>query len=255
VGLHSYESAYKRYPPGAIWSSSPNIRRGSILVHLLPFIEHGETYDLFDFTQTNVDNTVFSGTTNRVAETRLETYICPSDDQSMFYWNNAPHNYAASRGPTEVYDNPSCSCSHPWQPLALAPLDDPRRFAGPFTRVGTTIRVNEVLDGLSNTIFFGEVRPACSEHVRNGWVHSNNGNGYCTTLIPINYDTCHETAASPCNQYCNWNTEVGFKSLHPGGAQFLLGDGSVRFMKAEIAHQTVYQYLGGKSDGQVVSAF
>jgi hypothetical protein len=34
-----------------------------------------------------------------------------------------------------------------------------------------------------------------------------------------------------------------------------LGDGSVRFMKAEIAHQTVYQYLGGKSDGQVVSAF
>jgi prepilin-type processing-associated H-X9-DG protein len=166
-----------------------------------------------------------------------------------------PHSYAASRGPTEVYDNPACSCSHPWQPLSQAPIDDPRRFAGPFTRVGTTSRVSEVLDGLSNTIFFGEVRPACSEHVRNGWLASNNGNGYCTTIIPINFDTCRDTGPDNCKLFCNWNTEVGFKSQHPGGAQFLLGDGSVRMLNETIAHDSVYQALGGKADGKAVSAF
>jgi prepilin-type processing-associated H-X9-DG protein len=256
VALHNYEGTHKHYPPGAVWNSgTPAVNRGSILVYLLPYIEQDQTYEAIDFTLANIDNSVFPGTTTKIASARISSYICPSDPQDEMYWGLAPHNYAASRGPTEVYDNPSCSCSHPWQSLSQAPLDDVRRFAGPFTRVGTKTRVNEVLDGLSNTIFFGEVRPACSEHARNGWLASNNGNGYCTTIIPINHDTCRDTGPDPCKLYCNWNTEVGFKSLHPGGAQFLLGDGSVRMLKDQIAHQTTYQYLGGKSDGQVVSGF
>ena len=132
----------------------------------------------------------------------------------------------------------------------MAPLDDPKNYAGPFTRVGTTAKLSQVTDGLSKTIFFGEVRPNCSEHVKEGWAYTNNGNGYCTTLIPINYDSCNEEAADACARPCNWNTEVGFKSSHSGGAQFLLGDGSVHFVPETIDHQ-IYQYLGAKSDGFV----
>ena len=134
----------------------------------------------------------------------------------------------------------------------MAPLDSPGNFAGPFTRIGTAAGLQQVSDGLSKTIFFGEVRPACSEHASNGWATSNNGNGYCTTLIPINFDTCNEDAADPCQRPCNWNTEVGFKSAHPGGAQFLLGDGSIRFLPEDIDHQA-YQYLGAKNDGQPIA--
>ena len=111
-------------------------------------------------------------------------------------------------------------------------------------------RLADVAHGLSSTIFFGEVRPRCSEHARNGWATSNNGNGYCTTLIPINYDTCNDNATDPCRRPCNWNTEVGFKSAHVGGSQFLLGDGSVHFVSENIDHLT-YQALGGKQDGKV----
>jgi prepilin-type processing-associated H-X9-DG protein len=255
LGLHNYEVSNKHYPPGAVWSSSPVIEKGSILVYLLPYMVQDQTYEAIDFSQASIDNSVFPGTTTKIASLRISAYICPSDAQDQLYWGTGPHNYAASRGPTDVYDNPACSCTHPWQSLSQAPLDDTHRFAGPFTRVGTKTRPSDIRDGLSSTIFFGEVRPACSEHARNGWLNSNNGNGYCTTLIPINHDTCNDQAPNMCNRSCNWNAEVGFKSLHPGGAQFLLGDGSVRMLKDQIAHQTTYQYLGGKSDGQAVASF
>ncbi len=136
--------------------------------------------------------------------------------------------------------------------MSLAPLDDPKNYAGPFTRVGVSCRLAEVRDGLSTTIFFGEVRALCSEHARNGWAITNDGNGYSTTLIPINYDSCDENAADACHRPCNWTTEVGFKSAHPGGSQFLFGDGSVHFLSAEINHPFVYQALGGKNDKRAV---
>ena len=250
LGLSLFTDTYKTLPPGAMWSSS-GVKRGSILVQILPYIEQKSLYDALDFTLLDIENTLLPDG-KKVSSTLVKTYLCPSDNHSLFDSGNALHNYAASRGPTTVFDNPACSCSHPWQSLAMAPMDDPTNFAGPFTRVGAKSGLQDVIDGLSNTIFFGEVRPKCSEHARNGWLASNNGNGYCTTLIPINFDTCKDSAPDPCNRSCNWNTEVGYRSLHPGGAQFLLGDDSVQFLSSTINHQ-VYQYLGAKSDGQAVS--
>lgn len=251
LGLHNYELSYKQFPPGAV-NQSP-LLRGSILVRLLPYVEQSQTFDAIDFRQASIHNAVLPGTTTLVASQVISTYICPSDTHDNYFFpGRALHNYAASRGPTLVYENPAYPCSHPWQSMALAMDSNSRDFAGPFTRAGVTTRISEVRDGLSNTIFFGEVRPDCSEHARNGWLDSNNGNGYCTTLIPINYDTCDETASDPCHTPFTWNTEVGFKSAHPGGANFLVGDGSVTFLPETIDHQ-VYQYLGGKQDGQVAS--
>jgi hypothetical protein len=109
----------------------------------------------------------------------------------------------------------------------------------------------EVEDGLSNTIFVGEVRPKCSGHVRQGWSNSNKWGAF--TQIPINFDTCRTLAEAQalgldgCRADCNWNAEVGFKSRHPGGAQFAIGDGSVRFI-AETIDMKLYNYLGDRAD-------
>ncbi|HOM18813.1 MAG TPA: DUF1559 domain-containing protein, partial [Thermoguttaceae bacterium] len=115
---------------------------------------------------------------------------------------------------------------------------------------GTAMRESDIVDGLSNTIFFGEVRPQCSVHNSQGWGSSNNGQGLTATVVPINYNSCSRDAVGSdnCDKYCNWNTELGFKSRHPGGAQFLFGDGSVHFLPETIDHWT-YQYLGAKADG------
>lgn len=255
IALANYEDTFKRLPPGAIWDPSNNINRGSALVHILPFVEQIQLFQAFDFNALDTDDEVMPGTGVLIASNLVSVYHCPSDDGPLYYWGNiAVHTYAASRGPTDVYNNVNCSCPNPWQSLSMAPLDDPVTFAGPFTRVGSTIRSSDVRDGLSNTIFFGEVRPRCSQHAQNGWAHTNDGNGYCTTLVPINYDTCQPSTANPCNQSCNWTTEVGFKSAHPNGAQFLLGDGSARFINETIDHAIVYQSLGAKDDGRAVPA-
>jgi len=254
IGLAAlqFEDVNKRLPPGAVWSNV-GTEKGSVHVYLLPYLEQSFLYVAFDFTKPSIERSTFPGTTTLVGSTVIQTMLCPSDPHpKLYYETQASHNYAASRGPTDVFDNPACPCPNPWTSLAQAPFDNSKNFAGPFTRLATQVRLAEITDGVADTIFFGEVRPKCSEHVRNGWAATNNGNGFCTTLIPINYDSCNEKAANFCNQPCNWSTEVGFKSLHANGAFFMFGDGSVRFLSQSIDH-TLYQYLGGKADGQAAS--
>jgi prepilin-type N-terminal cleavage/methylation domain-containing protein/prepilin-type processing-associated H-X9-DG protein len=250
IALHNYELSHKLLPPGARYSSV--MSRGSIWLFLLPYLEETAMAGTINLNSTDLDKDVSTGA--KIGTQNVPTFICPSDNHEGLYPGIAVHNYAASRGPTAVFSNPAYPCTLPsaWTSLALAPMDDPNKYAGPFTRVGSMAKVSQITDGLSKTIFFGEVRPSCSEHISSGWAYTNNGNGYCTTLIPINYDSCNEKAPDPCNGPFNWNTEVGFRSLHSGGAQFLMGDGSVHFVPDTIDHQT-YQYLGAKNDGFPVS--
>lgn len=46
----------------------------------------------------------------------------------------------------------------------------------------------------------------------------------------------------------------GFSSVHPGGANFALGDGSVRYL-SETMDRKVYQQLGHRADGQLLDEF
>ena len=269
IGIANHQSAKKVYPPGAIWDrwvepEAERRRHGSMLVHLLPYIEHQALYDAFDFDQKEIDFEVFPGTNTPIASQIVEAYVCPSDshngifdgpsnDHNQYFVGRAVHNYAASNGPTGVYDNPNCSCKTPYDKrYELAPIDNGKNFAGPFTRLGVSTKPSQITDGLSKTIFVGEVRVPCSVHAQSGWAYTNNGNGYCTTLIRINYDSCSDSAPNACNRPCTWNTDVGFKSAHPGGAQFLFGDGSVHFLNEAIDYQ-LYQFLGAKADGHSVS--
>jgi prepilin-type processing-associated H-X9-DG protein len=271
LALLNYESTLKVLPPGAFWACPDQTRKGSMLVHILPYMEQQSIYDQFDFSQANIDGQLISGTSTQIGSTIISAYQCPSDNHRRVIDTEphhsfsgvvkvALHNYAASRGANKLANNGACPCAMVGtlnafeKPNGGGPYETWETFSGPFTRRCTCVRLSEVRDGLSQTIFVGEVRPMCSWHNDNGWATSNNGNGYSSTVIPINYDSCtRDTSVSDnCARYCNWNTEAGFRSAHPGGAQFAFGDGSVHFLSETIDHED-YQRLGAKADGEVVN--
>jgi hypothetical protein len=50
----------------------------------------------------------------------------------------------------------------------------------------------------------------------------------------------------------NWWIDCGFKSRHPGGASFVMGDASVQFLSEEIDYQ-LYNNLGTRAGGEQVA--
>jgi prepilin-type N-terminal cleavage/methylation domain-containing protein len=251
LGIHNYHDVVKRLPCGAFFATGWT---GSIWVHTLPYQEQTALYEQINF-KTTVDDQVLPSGKN-LRDFTLNVLMCPTDNTEPMYNNVAKQNYNASTGPSQHIDNPNCSCTSgrdTWNAYALAPYDNVPNFAGPFQRHSHATTLAHVKDGLSNTIFLGEVRPQCGAHHRNGWHRSNNGNGLTATIVPINFSTCQpDSFPDKCKTPCNWNNELGFRSLHPGGALFAMGDGSVHFITQNIDHWT-YQYLGAKADGKAVS--
>ena len=125
-----------------------------------------------------------------------------------------------------------------------------------------------ITDGLSKTIFVGELLVSQRENSEQGWHTTttgagwNNGDGELTTVIPLNYDTrarrpganADFAGADGCAANCNYATNNGFKSAHQGGVTFAMGDGAVRFI-AEAIDMWTLQRLGACTDGQNVGEY
>ena len=138
-------------------------------------------------------------------------------------------------------------------------------ISGPFGKNLWAASIRDLTDGTSNTILHGEVRPMCGDHFHlgGGWAGFNSM--WTVTTGPINWNTCPDhpdyddsipadPSKAPCHNLRDWGLSQAFKSRHPGGAQFLLGDGSVHFLSENIDYIT-YQKLGDRRDGQVIGEF
>lgn len=248
LAIHLYHNTHNTLPPGAIWDGSEELDRGSILVCLLPFIEQQAIHDALDFKKSIHAQKLPDG--RKLGQVKIKLYVCPTDGETNWSGVQAA-SYSASAGSSKVHNILACPCSKgmSWNSFGQAEVN---HSSGPFTRQPSLMHTDfaGIRDGLSNTIFFGEVRSKCSDFSRAGWFHSNNGNGLVTTVVPINSDSCDEANPDGCKRPCNWSFTLGFKSQHSDGAQFLLGDGSVRFFNQAIDHWT-YQWLGTRNDGKV----
>jgi prepilin-type N-terminal cleavage/methylation domain-containing protein/prepilin-type processing-associated H-X9-DG protein len=120
---------------------------------------------------------------------------------------------------------------------------------------GQTASVASVTDGTSNTVIVGEVLPL-EDGNNEMWGFTGSASG---VTIPINWKTT--ASAAPCAGA--WGTTIwncrfsyaarGFKSRHPGGANFLFADGSCHFLKSSI-NPLVYCALGSRNGGEVISS-
>ncbi|MGO8748535.1 MAG: DUF1559 domain-containing protein [Thermoguttaceae bacterium] len=276
LALHNYHDTQQWFPatycgvpdPPAFsdgWST--NTFRGSALLRMLPYMEQNPIYSAVNFS-VDTDGQSINGVP--IYELLFPTMLCPSDVNNTTT-SGGPwvSNYTPSSGPTGegVLGNQQyCPCNaavwYAYGTWGTYPMHWEGNPAGPFTRGPNgsqwyMCNMAAVTDGLSNTIFWGELKEACDNNSWPGWSVSNNAMGLYATLIPINFDTCHNQGTPnvpACNWNCSWNTSFGFRSNHPGTSNFVFGDGSVRNLSQTIDMWT-YQYLGAKDDGTPIGNY
>ena len=267
LGLHNYESTHKVLPYG---SDYPYLNRTTWAMFILPYIEQQTHYDLFDFNVPLVHANNAQAVTTPVA-----TYLCPSDPQSSDPIlekrgdspdlngghtnpsNSAMLSYPGSMGPTHPDNCPLCPDATPsptnWccQGCNFGSFGggcgvQNGTFSGMFGRWPKSVAFRDVLDGLSNTIMAGETLPA--HYVWNGAFCPNFPVSGMT--IPINTME-QDGGVHGGHTLIFWAICSGFKSRHPGGANFVFGDGNVRFISESIDHK-LYAHLGTRDGGEPV---
>ena len=138
-------------------------------------------------------------------------------------------------------------------------------ISGVIARSSWAAKLSDITDGTSKTIAMGEIRPAASAYqLVRGWTQSE-GVWFATTA-PINWPCAPEDAPPSTSgggrggqtvvlghdRERDFNTCMGYKSLHIGGANFVMCDGSSRFIQEDIDY-TTYQQLGARADGEPIS--
>tara|TARA_R110002111_G_scaffold1162_4_gene8231 strand:+ start:12926 stop:13876 length:951 start_codon:yes stop_codon:yes gene_type:complete len=265
LALHNYHDVFQKLPSGngnawGVWTGNGD--HGGWLSRLLPYVDQSPLYNSLDPNDVSISTTPDG---KLVYEQVIPMFLCPSDEGESFWLDSqnysgqkrAASNYSASMG---SQNNSPCGTHNNWfgngsalrsEDIKLS-LND---LSGVIANTNVSARIRDITDGTSNTIALGEVRPRCSNHVRNGWLASNSL--YTGTGVAINFNTCENApgTGTGCNQHKGqWGASQGFKSIHSGGCHFVLCDGSVRFISENI-DMVNYQRLGDRRDGEVVSEF
>jgi prepilin-type N-terminal cleavage/methylation domain-containing protein len=288
LALHNYHDTFNSWPINCYNGLPLDGGNGmygnneTVLVGLLPYLEQGPLYQGINFSAT-MNVTLYPVNGKLVGQYKIPVFACPSDPYvdnltTAGGQNMAKTSYAPSIGSQLIQSNVGCNLAtyagtFP-AGMGLDPDNDgedpfnrqnPRsdhpfqQVSGPFSR-GTfgpyKSAMKNMTDGLSNTILMGEMLYDCNSFSPTwGWAWSESI--WYATTAPINFPTCPGDpgyGTNPCYNTNAWNAAFGFKSKHTGGAQFLLGDGSVRFINQSLDRLT-YARLGDKSDGGVVGDF
>jgi len=249
VALGNYQASYETFPPGVIdpGATVSNTAQGyhySWTVQILPYLEQRNLARRFDHSVG-----VYAAQNTTVRSIDLSVLLCPSDPQ---------------RGSGLIGTSNYAGCHNDVE----APISATNN--GMFI-LNKAIRYDDIEDGASNTIAIGERK---SEGNDLGWA-----SGTRATLrnagLPLNFDPRSRMGFNPLDQYVNVDPDFdpdappagppakpitpsrdpvgGYSSNHPGGANFLFGDGSVRFLKTVMSLR-VYRLLANRKDGDVLSS-
>ncbi len=281
LAVHNYESTTKRMPPA--WTRPAQSGDGwSTQARILPYVESVALASAVDFSAGyGQARLVVDGQSIKVSSFRVPVYLCPSDAMDQPRYDDAgepyhyPLSYAYNAGPWMVYD---------------APRDKPG--AGAF-QTGRVSRFRDIVDGLSNTLAFGEVkswRPYFRDGETPGTIpiptdpsevcalagnfKENSGHtewvdgrvhqaGFTTTFTPNRKVLCEISGREYDVDFTNIRegrtttattfAAVTSRSYHSGGVNVSLMDGSVRFI-ADSVELALWRNLSTRAGHEVVVA-
>ena len=101
LAVLNYESNLRIMLPGAFWAYDPKDHpiKGSILLHILPYIEQQALYDQFDFKIFNLETQSTPRTFGDLASTYLASYRCPTDTSPTGFQScSMPRRNSGKRG-------------------------------------------------------------------------------------------------------------------------------------------------------------
>ena len=236
LAIHNYHDTYRILPPGFNvdlvvangasgngglgWSGS-----------ILPGIDQANLYNTLDF---NAD--CGTGANEDACATYLSAYRCPSDTTV----SHRNHDGIDARVPTSYL---ACFSGTRGSDSEANVTDADGLFF-----LNSSIRMRDITDGTSNTIGVGECVNNFDEFKDHFYIGSTSIGGW--DGAPREYSEYVASTDVPMNT----TNEVAFGSMHVGGAQFLLMDGSVRFLSENMS-RTIYSYLGSRADGEVIGDF
>ncbi|MCI0461069.1 MAG: DUF1559 domain-containing protein [Gemmataceae bacterium] len=236
LALHSYHDARKRFPP----ANSPTF--GSAFTLILPYVEQDNIRKVYN---PSLAPTVAPN--NSVTNLPVDIYLCPSmapppAPPDAYTTHHA--SYAVCAGSNDAWAAP------PDNGIIVR-----SNATGSTTLLDQGRRITDILDGASNTFLAGEMGFQLKDYtfttgtyagqVRGGntsWAFGYTSYSIGSTRVLLN------TIEPPTAVLDRLQT---FRSDHSGGGNFLLGDGSVRFVSTGIDLPT-YQALGTRAGGEVL---
>ena len=244
TALHNYHTARRTFPVGIDWLDSDHNRalteweqygptRANFNAYLFPYIEQTTTYDLINF---DVNDVLWAWGNNIEATHAPLTYLlCPSDGLGGAF--SVSGNVRLPRnnymGIFDGYQNGDCVYTGDRSRLAF------------FSAVRKT-SMKQIVDGASQTMAIAEGLTGPAGYGRGtAWTDQACGSVVFTEIGPNSRlpDRCDQGYCfnDPANNRPSvlsadhrHTSTCGARSMHPGGVQTLMADGSCRFVPDEI---------------------
>jgi len=293
LAMHNYHDTVGGFPPGGIGAPQTWIGSWwSWAAFILPHFEQAPLYNSINFSSGNIGGFAgnggnFSPENSTANRTIITNYLCPSDESNRLFNDlafvsmrdfdgtqeglktAAVTNYVVNWGDMRIA-NPVFDqyAGDPLKPNGNPTWGCNFVFRGLFGDCsnGAVTTIGGCTDGTSNTLLAGENSP----HYNGGLAWANGDGTFATTVIPLNWKTNFKDGqvdpsdGSTCSVdkinsldaahcYRNQTYNYGYKSKHPGGANFAFADGSVKFLKQTLSPRT-FNALGSRAGGEVVSA-
>ncbi|MDD3585580.1 MAG: DUF1559 domain-containing protein [Thermoguttaceae bacterium] len=264
LALHNYHDVNNSFP--AAWRGYE--ANGSPCVYgdpgwgwgaaILPYMEQQSLRDIC-----HLNLSVADASNEDARKTWISCYICPSDRKGertfiladsklLEHEDEDDHEHIEEDHEHHTDENAVFATSNYVCSLGTTDVHDAESFGHAGTLAGKEFKSNGAfyhnsrlgmdafLDGLSNTIFVGE-RAVEKVHYST-WVGMPAGDGCIPAIV------CGTTH----NGFNNSGEHHSYSSWHPNGSNFLLGDGSVRFIPATIQTETI-QALSTREGGEANS--